>query len=60
MSISGIVSQSGYNPTEMAAQFFKKADANGDGGIDKAEFKTMMSQDRVVRPEQWTPIKFSA
>ncbi|MBA4397540.1 MAG: hypothetical protein C0394_09195 [Syntrophus sp. (in: bacteria)] len=44
MSISGIGSQSGYNPTEMAAQFFKKADANGDGGIDKAEFKTMLSQ----------------
>lgn len=44
MSISGIGSQSGYNPAEMAAQFFKKADTNGDDGIDKAEFKTMMSQ----------------
>jgi Ca2+-binding EF-hand superfamily protein len=44
MSISGIVSQSGFDPAQMAAQFFKKADANGDGGIDKAEFKTMLSQ----------------
>jgi Ca2+-binding EF-hand superfamily protein len=44
MLISGIGSQSGFDPTQMAAQFFKKADANGDGGIDKAEFKTMLSQ----------------
>ena len=44
MSISGIGSQSGFDPTQMASQFFKKADANGDGGIDKAEFKTMLSQ----------------
>jgi Ca2+-binding EF-hand superfamily protein len=44
MSISGIGSQSGFDPTQMAVQFFKKADANGDGGIDKAEFKTMLSQ----------------
>lgn len=44
MSISGIGSQRGFDPTQMAGQFFKKADANGDGGIDKAEFKTMLSQ----------------
>ena len=44
MSISGIGSQSGFDPTQMAAQFFKKADANGDGGIDKAEFKTILSR----------------
>ena len=44
MSISGIGSQSGFDPSQMAAQFFKKADVNGDGGIDKAEFKTMLSQ----------------
>ena len=44
MSISGIGSQGGFNPTKMAAQFFKKADGNGDGGIDKAELKTALSQ----------------
>ena len=44
MSISGIGSQRGFDPTQMAAQFFKKTDVNGDGGIDKAEFKTMLSQ----------------
>jgi len=44
MSISGIGSQGGFNQAQMAAQFFKKADVNGDGGIDKAEFKTMLSQ----------------
>jgi Ca2+-binding EF-hand superfamily protein len=44
MSISGIGSQGGFNQIQMAAQLFKKADVNGDGGIDKAEFKTMLSQ----------------
>jgi Ca2+-binding EF-hand superfamily protein len=44
MSISGIGSQGGFNQVQMAAQLFKKADVNGDGGIDKAEFKTMLSQ----------------
>jgi Ca2+-binding EF-hand superfamily protein len=43
MSISGIGSQGGFNPTKMAAQFFKKADGNGDDGIDKAELKKMLS-----------------
>jgi len=43
MSISGIGSSAGFDPTQMAQKFFKKADANGDGGIDKSELKTMLS-----------------
>jgi len=44
MSIGGVAGHGGLNPAQFAAQFFKKADANGDGGIDKAEFKKMLSQ----------------
>jgi Ca2+-binding EF-hand superfamily protein len=44
MSISGIGSQRGFDPTQMAANIFKKADGNGDGGIDKDEFKKMLSE----------------
>jgi hypothetical protein len=43
MSISGIGSSAGFDPTQMAQKFFKKADANSDGGIDKSELKTMLS-----------------
>ena len=43
MSISSIGSSSSFDPTSMAKEFFKKADANGDGGIDKSELKTMLS-----------------
>jgi hypothetical protein len=43
MSISGIGSSTGFDPTQMAQKFFKKADANSDGGIDKTELKTMLS-----------------
>jgi hypothetical protein len=44
MSISGIGSSTSFDPTQMAQKFFKKADANGDGGIDKSELKTMLSK----------------
>jgi hypothetical protein len=42
MSMS-ISSAGSFNPTQMAQDFFKKADTNGDKGIDKAELKTMMT-----------------
>ena len=41
MEISGIGSS--FDPAQMAANFFKKADANGDGGIDKSELKAALS-----------------
>jgi Ca2+-binding EF-hand superfamily protein len=44
MSVSNLGGSSGFDPTQMATQFFKKADANSDVGIDKAELKTMVSQ----------------
>jgi EF-hand domain pair len=44
MSISSISGSMGYSPTQMAADFFKKADSNGDGSIDKSELKTMLSK----------------
>jgi hypothetical protein len=43
MSISGIGSSTGFDPTQMAKDFFKKADTNNDGVIDKSELKTMLS-----------------
>jgi hypothetical protein len=43
MSISSIGGSNGFDPTQMAKEFFKKADTNSDGGIDKAELKTMLS-----------------
>jgi hypothetical protein len=43
MSIDSIGASGGFDPAGMAAKFFKKADANGDGGIDVSELKTMMS-----------------
>jgi hypothetical protein len=43
MSIGSIGSSTAFDPTQMAAKFFKKADANGDGSIDKSELKTMLS-----------------
>jgi Ca2+-binding EF-hand superfamily protein len=44
MSISGIGNSSSYDPTQMARAFFRKADQNGDGSIDKSELKTALSQ----------------
>jgi len=44
MSISSIGSSGSFDPTQMADRFFKKADANNDGGIDKSELKTMLSK----------------
>jgi Ca2+-binding EF-hand superfamily protein len=44
MSVSSIGGSGGFDPVRMADEFFKKADSNGDGGIDKAELKTMISQ----------------
>jgi hypothetical protein len=41
MEISGIGSS--LDSTQMAQNFFKKADSNSDGSIDKAELKTMLS-----------------
>jgi hypothetical protein len=43
MSIGSIGSSGSFDPAQMAANFFKKADANGDGSIDKSELKTMLS-----------------
>jgi len=43
MSVGSIGSSGSFDPTQMASQFFKKADANNDGGIDKSELKTMLS-----------------
>jgi Ca2+-binding EF-hand superfamily protein len=43
MSISGIGSSTSFDPTQMAQKFFKKADTNSDGSIDKSELKTMLS-----------------
>ena len=40
MTISG---SSGFNPAAMAKEFFKKADANGDGSIDKSELTTVLA-----------------
>lgn len=42
MSVSGIGSS--FDSTQMAQQFFKKADTNGDDAIDKDELKTAISQ----------------
>jgi hypothetical protein len=44
MSISSIGSAMSYDPTQRAADFFKKADSNGDGSIDKSEFKAILSK----------------
>jgi hypothetical protein len=44
MSVGGISSASGMDYAQMAQKFFKKADANGDGSIDKSELKTMLSK----------------
>jgi hypothetical protein len=44
MSISAIGSRSGFDPSKMATNIFKRADTNGDGGIDKAEFKKISSE----------------
>ena len=44
MSIGSIGSSTAFDPTQMAAKFFKKADANGDGSIDKSELKSMLSK----------------
>jgi hypothetical protein len=38
-----IGSSSGFASTQMANSLFKKADTNGDGGIDKTELNTMMA-----------------
>jgi hypothetical protein len=43
MSINSIGSSTNFDPTQMAKEFFKKADANSDGSIDKTELKTMLS-----------------
>ena len=43
MSIGSIGSSGSFDPTQMASRFFKKADANSDGGIDKSELKTMLA-----------------
>jgi hypothetical protein len=43
MSVNGIGSTGGIDIAQMAASFFKKADVNGDGGIDKDELKTMLA-----------------
>jgi Ca2+-binding EF-hand superfamily protein len=43
MSISSIGSSGGIDLTQMAASFFKKADTNNDGGIDKTELEAMMA-----------------
>lgn len=43
MSVSSIGSSSGMDLTQMAASFFKKADTNNDGGIDKTELEAMMA-----------------
>jgi Ca2+-binding EF-hand superfamily protein len=43
MSIGSIGSSSSFDVTQMAQNFFKKADANSDGSIDKSELKTMLS-----------------
>jgi len=44
MSISGIGSSAGFDPTQMAQKFFKKADANGDGKIDETENANQMKK----------------
>jgi hypothetical protein len=44
MSISSVGGVGSFDPTQMAKDFFKKADANGDGKIDKSELKTMLSK----------------
>ena len=43
MSVSSIGSSGGIDLAQMAASFFKKADTNNDGGIDKTELETMMA-----------------
>lgn len=43
MSISGIGSSGGFDPYQMAQEFFTKADTDGSGGIDKSELETMLS-----------------
>jgi hypothetical protein len=44
MSISAIGGQSGFDPSGMATRLFRKADTNGDGGIDQDEFKKLLSE----------------
>lgn len=41
--MNSIGGSSGFDPARMAAELFKKADTNSDGGIDKSELKAMMS-----------------
>jgi hypothetical protein len=43
MTVGSIGSSTGFDPAQMAQRFFKKADANGDGSIDKSELKTMLA-----------------
>jgi hypothetical protein len=43
MAISSAGSAGGFDPSRMAAELFKKADTNNDGGVDKTELKSMMA-----------------
>jgi hypothetical protein len=43
MSISSVGSSNSYDSVQMAKTFFKKADADNSGGIDKTELKTMLA-----------------
>jgi hypothetical protein len=43
MSVSSISGSGSFDPTQVASNFFKKADTNGDGSIDKSELKTALS-----------------
>jgi Ca2+-binding EF-hand superfamily protein len=44
MSVASISGSGGFDVSQMAAQLFKNADANSDGGIDKSEFKAMLAR----------------
>ena len=51
MSISGIGNSSGLSTSQMASEIFKKMDANGDGGIDKAELKAALAKKSGQGPD---------
>jgi hypothetical protein len=44
MSISGIGSSTNLDPTQMAKEFFKKADTNSDGKISETENENQMKK----------------